>query len=80
MGFFYTLFMTLAILYALKVVRFVCRREWKMGFERAVMPGKFVLEPTIQHEWREIPKSQEGRAVASGTLVEAVGDAEARQR
>ncbi len=54
MGFFYTLFMTLVILYAMKLVRFIFRPKggWTAGFAQAGESDRWKLEATPQHLWR----------------------------
>jgi hypothetical protein len=61
MGFFYTLFVTLAILFGMKIVRSILIRKWDAGFKEAEKDSKeakkhrkWKLEATPQHLWREV--------------------------
>ena len=51
-GLFYTFFMTLAILYGLKILRGIFRWRWDPLFEQV----RDELEATVQHTWR--PKDE----------------------
>lgn len=54
-GLFYTFFMTLAILYGLKILRGILRCRWEPLFEKdKLVQDK--LEATVQHTWR--PKEE----------------------
>jgi hypothetical protein len=53
MGLFYTFFVTLAILYSLKVVRSIFRREWSAGFKKPKEKRRWRLEALPQHAWRD---------------------------
>ena len=61
MGFFYTLFVTLAILFGMKIIRSIFKRKWDAGFKEtekdskeAKKDRKWKLEATPQHLWREV--------------------------
>jgi hypothetical protein len=50
-GLFYTFFMTLAILYGLKILRSIFNCRWEPLFEKG-KPVRDKLEATVQHTWR----------------------------
>lgn len=51
MGLFYTFFVTLAILYGLKIIRSIFCGRWSAGFKEAQEAGKWKLEAIPQHTW-----------------------------
>jgi hypothetical protein len=53
MGLFYTFFTTLAILYSLKAVRSIFKGKWAPVFKNANKKGRWKLEATPQHAWKE---------------------------
>jgi hypothetical protein len=50
-GLFYTFFMTLAILYGLKILRSIFRCGWEPVFDKN-KPVRDKLEAAVQYTWR----------------------------